>query len=85
MNVNPQLLRSAKEEWSDWLERPDQPEPLSIAELRRWVKMKPPLNAFKTLAEACETMQDDIDLLNIKLAEVNAELEQAKRALVQRI
>ena len=44
MNVNPQLLRSAKEEWSDWLERPDQPEPLS-----------------------------------------NAELEQAKRALVQRI
>jgi hypothetical protein len=84
MNVNHHLLRSAKEEWSDWLERPDQPELLTISELRRWVKNKPPLNAFKTLAEACETMQDDIDLLNIKLAELTLELEHAKRMLVSR-
>ena len=84
MKLNPALVRSAKDEWSDWLERPDATTSFNITEMRIWVEDRPPMNAFASLVEAIDLMQDEIDLLNIKLKEATEDLHEAKRYLIKR-
>ena len=84
MKLNPALVRSAKDEWSDWLERPDATTSFNITEMRTWVEDRPPMNAFASLVEAIDLMQDEIDLLNIKLKEATEDLHEAKRYLIKR-
>lgn len=84
MNYNTTLLRSAREEWSDWLEEPDQPHFSKEADVRRWVKNRPPLHAFGSLVDIIDVMQDEIDLLNCKLQETEAELKRAIALLTRR-
>ena len=69
MKYNPSILRSAQQEWSDWLAVPDAYPKFTIADMRQWAEDRPPLHAFSCLAEAIELMQDEIDLLHMKLAE----------------
>jgi hypothetical protein len=42
------------------------------------------MNAFASLVEAIDLMQDEIDLLNIKLKEATEDLHEAKRYLIKR-
>jgi hypothetical protein len=84
MKLNPALVRSAKDEWSDWLERPDAIPSFNITEMRKWIEDRPPMNAFASLVEAIDLMQDEIDLLNIKLKEATEDLHEAKRYLIKR-
>ena len=85
MKLNPALVRSAKDEWSDWLERPDATPSFNITEMRKWIEDRPPINAFASLVEAIDLMQDEIDLLNIKLKETSEDLHEAKRYLIKRV
>ena len=85
MKLNPALVRSAKDEWSDWLERPDAIPSFNITEMRKWIEDRPPMNAFASLVEAIDLMQDEIDLLNIKLKEATEDLHEAKRYLIKRV
>ena len=85
MSANHRLVRAARDEWSDWLGRPDLPKPMTPAETARWIKSRPPLNAFQSLVEIIDYMQDDIDLLNIKIKALEKELSEAKRLLTTRI
>lgn len=85
MKLNPAIVRSAKEEWSYWLEAPDAKPSFNINEMRKWVEDRPPMNAFSSLIEAIDLMQDEIDLLNMKLAETTEDLRDARRYLTKRI
>jgi len=85
MNYNASLLRSAREEWSDWLEEPDQPYFNKETDVRRWIKNRPPLHAFDSLANTIDVMQDEIDLLHCKLQENEAELKKAIALLSRRL
>lgn len=85
MKYNPLILKSAKEEWSDWLEVPDATPSFTIADMRKWIDDRPPMNAFSSLVEAIDLMQDEIDLLNIKLQEVKEDLRHAQRYLIKRV
>lgn len=85
MKYNPLILKSAKDEWSDWLERPDATPSFNINEMRKWVEDRPPMNAFASLVEAIDLMQDEIDLLNIKLQETTEDLRDARRYLIKRV
>jgi hypothetical protein len=53
--------------------------------MRKWVEDRPPMNAFSSLIEAIDLMQDEIDLLNMKLAETTEDLRDARRYLTKRI
>jgi len=85
MKLNPAIIRSAKEEWSYWLEVPDAKPSFNITEMRKWVENRPPMNAFSSLIEAIDLMQDEIDLLNMKLTEAKEDLRDARRYLTKRI
>lgn len=85
MKLNPAIIRSAKDEWSDWLEVPDAYPSFNITEMRKWVEDRPPMNAFSALTDAIDLMQDEIDLLNIKLRETTEDLREAKRHLTKRV
>lgn len=85
MKYNPLILKSAKEEWSDWLEQPDTVPSFTISDMRKWIESRPPLSAFVNLAQAIDLMQDEIDLLNIRLQEVTEELRDARRHLIKRV
>lgn len=85
MKFNPAIIRSARDEWSEWLERPDASPSFTATETRRWLDDRPPMNAFSSLIEAIELMQDEIDLLNIKLTETIEDLRDARRHLTKRI
>jgi len=85
MKLNPAIIRSAKEEWSYWLEVPDAKPSFNITEMRKWVEDRPPMNAFSSLIEAIDLMQDEIDLLNMKLTEAKEDLRDARRYLTKRI
>jgi len=84
MKINHHLLRAAKEDWSNWLEEPDQPH-FKIKELSHWIRNKPPLHAFASLAQAIEVMQDEIDLLSMQLEDARADLKEARNLLTKRI
>lgn len=84
MKYNASLLRSAREEWSDWLEEPDQPHFGKEADVRRWIENRPPLHAFDALVGVIDVMQDEIDLLNCKLEESEAERKRAVALLTRR-
>ena len=84
MKLNPAIIRSAKDDWSDWLEVPDAKPSFNITEMRKWVKDRPPMNAFSLLIEALDLMQDEIDLLNMKLQETTEDLREARRYLIKR-
>jgi len=85
MKYNPLILKSAKEEWSDWLEEPEANPSFTISEMRKWVDSRPPIHAFSSLTEAIDLMQDEIDLLNMKLKEVTEDLREARRYLMKRV
>lgn len=85
MKYNPLILKSAREEWSDWLEQPDATPSFTISDMRKWIDNRPPISAFVNLAEAIDLMQDEIDLLNIRLKEATEDLREAKRHLVKRV
>ena len=53
--------------------------------MRKWIEDRPPINAFASLVEAIDLMQDEIDLLNIKLKETSEDLHEAKRYLIKRV
>ena len=78
-----QILNSAKHEWSDWLAASDE-RSLNPDDMRRWLACKPPLWAFSKLAESIEMMQDEIDLQAMKIKELQSELNDASRQLIQR-
>lgn len=85
MKYNPALVKSAKAEWSEWLEVPDASPTFTISEMRRWVEDRPPMNAFSSLIEVIDLMQDEIDLLNMKLQEATEDLRHAQRYLIKRV
>lgn len=85
MKFNPAIVRSAKDEWSEWLEEPDATPTFTIADMRKWIEKRPPISAFVNLAEAIELMQDEIDLLNMKLQETTEDLRHAQRYLIKRV
>lgn len=85
MKYNPAIVKSAKEEWSEWLEEPDATPSFTIADMRKWVDSRPPISAFVNLANVIDLMQDEIDLLNIKLQEATEDLRHAQRHLIKRV
>lgn len=85
MKYNPAILRSAREEWSDWLEMPECSPSFTIKEMRCWVENRPPISAFSSLTQIIDLMQDEIDLLNIRLKELAEELKEARIAIIKRI
>ena len=80
MNLS-RLVNSAMNEWNNWLERPQHRHAMTVDETRHWITHSPPVDAFTELGSTILLMQDEIDLLHIKLDEVEAELRDAKRAL----
>lgn len=84
MKYNPAVVKSAKQEWSEWLEVPEASPTFTIPEMRKWVENRPPMNAFSSLIDAIEVMQDEIDLLHMKLREAKEELQEARRYLMKR-
>lgn len=85
MSSNHRLVKCARDEWSDWLGRPDLPTPMTPAEITRWMKNRPPLDAFQSLVNIIDYMQDDIDLLSITVKALEKELSEAKRLLTTRM
>lgn len=85
MKYNPAITKSAKEEWSEWLEAPEGCRRFTLQDKLKWFDDRPPLSAFSNMAETIDLMQDEIDLLNMKLREAMDELKDARRHLTKRM
>ena len=85
MKYNPAIIRSAKEEWTDWLEAPEGCRRFTLQDKLKWFDDRPPLSAFSNMADTIDLMQDEIDLLNMQLQEAMEELVTARRQLTKRM